>query len=425
MDDHEFGTYLRQLRQTPLLTPQEEWMIVQRLELRRQRLRFRLLSSPYVLHGAMTLAEGVATGEMRFDRVIEADVRDLRRKHQLIECISPLLRRIRQLHDSSVRAYIDWLHRQNYDSLRRHFRQWRELIHLIEQLEIRLEQLEVLWLQRRQAFSQETTNSCHVAKSCCCLSLETQHRFQRWDRRAVRSASAYVQAKNALVTPNLRLVVSVAKRYRLKGKDMLDLVQEGNLGLMRAADKFKSSFRGRFSTYAVWWIRKAVLKTIDQDRLVRSSFEVRMRARDIESCRQMLSHQLRRDPTLAEISAAMQLDERTVEKTAMMNGPPLNFELDIGSERTTSEAIYHKHAPSEHVNLNLMRHHLGQVMTSLDVRECKVLKLRYGWDGRGKRTLLEISKSLGLSRSRVGQIEQEALKKLRQRWKHWSEPLVD
>jgi RNA polymerase primary sigma factor len=225
-------------------------------------------------------------------------------------------------------------------------------------------------------------------------------------------------AREHLITANSRLVISVAKKYMGRGVPFLDLIQEGNIGLIRAAKKFDYRRGHKFSTYATWWIRQAVTRAIaDQGRTIRVPVHMGDQINKLLRIQHQITQRLGRDPSVEELAAALEVPPKKVENMIQVSRRPLSLETPTDDEDDSVLADFIEDqdasAPDDSATSNLLREHLDEVMHNLPPREVRILQLRYGLlDGQAY-TLEEVGRKMGVTRERVRQIEAQALSRLR------------
>ncbi len=274
--------------------------------------------------------------------------------------------------------------------------------------------LEVLCAKRIEAGHEATVELASWESSGGLASVPAEER-----RRAERAVREGLEAKDLLTEANLRLVVSIAKRYRNRGMAFLDLIQEGNLGLMRAVEKFDYRKGFKFSTYATWWIRQAITRAVaDQARTIRIPVHMVETINKVVRVQRQLSQELGREPSVEEVAVRIQFPVERVREIQRISQDTISLEQPMGSEEdfSLSDVIEDQGAevPVDAATRVLLNEAVQRALCELSEREQEVVRLRFGLDDGRIRTLEEVGRMFGVTRERVRQIETKTLAKLRQ-----------
>jgi RNA polymerase primary sigma factor len=438
--DDPVRMYLTQMGEIPLLLREEEISLARKIELTRLAFRRKVLESDYCARNAVEILQQVMDGVLPFDRTMKMSttenlVRSVVKKRlpQNIETTTKLLERNGRFFEDSLKV-------ENIEQAKKYLKQIRrnrrKIATLLEELSLRTSRIQPM-MKKLQGIRQKMHQLEQIIEAgpnrdyaeedieamkqelegLVDLVLETPKQLDKRLRAIEAVYAQYEQAKRDLSGGNLRLVVSIAKKYRNRGLSFLDIIQEGNTGLMRAVDKYEYRRGYKFSTYATWWIRQAITRAIaDHARTIRIPVHMIETMSKLRTVSKKLLQELGREPTIEEIAKEAEMSVSEARRVLKISKHPFSLDRPIGESEDSYFGDFIEDesvdSPVQSAAQEMLKDRIDHVLKTLTYREREIIKLRYGIGDGYTYTLEEVGRIFKVTRERVRQVEAKAVRKL-------------
>jgi RNA polymerase primary sigma factor len=439
--DDPVRMYLTQMGSIPLLNRKEEIELAKKIEVTRKRFRRRVLECDYALAQVVETLKRVHANELPFDRTIKVSLTENLEKDKILQRMPHNLKTLEHLLEQNVDDFIKSIDERRSDEERRFYRRnlklrRRKAVTLVEELSIRTQRVQPLMkkleqisrrmdeleqniamMESQRAAREERANLEKELRDLMMMTLEDASMLRKRIQSIKERFTEYEDAKRALSGGNLRLVVSIAKKYRNRGLSFLDLIQEGNTGLMRAVDKYEYRRGYKFSTYATWWIRQAITRAIaDQARTIRIPVHMIETMSKLRNVSKRLLQQLGREPSIEETAKEAGITIEETRRVMKISKHPISLDRPVGESEDSyfGDFIEDESAesPVNAATQEMLKDKIEQVLKTLTYREREIIKLRYGLGDGYTYTLEEVGRIFKVTRERVRQIEAKAVRKL-------------
>jgi len=438
--DDPIRTYLTQMGQIPLLTRELEIALARKIELARMAFRRKMLESDYCAQSAVDILQNVYDGTLSFDRTMRISTAEnlvraviKKRLPVNIQTVNKLLKKCQSLFRKFLQAQSDV---SNRAILKQIYRSRRKIATLLEELSLRtsriipmrnklhgisqkMHQLErvIAGGPRGDITAEDIEEMKQELAGLAELVMETPKQLDKRLRTVDRVFGQYEQTKRTLSSANLRLVVSIAKKYRNRGLSFLDIIQEGNTGLMRAVDKYEYRRGYKFSTYATWWIRQAITRAIaDHARTIRIPVHMIETMSRLRTASKTLLQKLGRAPTVEEIADEAKMSVEETRRVLKISKHPISLDRPIGESEDSyfGDFIEDENidSPVASAAQGMLKERIDVILKTLSYREREIIRLRYGIGDGYTYTLEEVGRIFKVTRERVRQVEAKAIRKL-------------
>ncbi len=433
--------YLSQMCQIPLLNREQEIALAKKIEITRRKFRRAVLDNDYALRHTVEILRKVAAGVLPFDRTIKVSLTEQLTKEQISGRLPTNLGTLDHLIEQNRRDFQTVVRKSSSEGAKamcklQYQRRRNKSLVLVEELSLRSRRVIPLMRQLEQ-FSQrmdylteriadlrekgtqplELDRCLGELRQLIMTTQESPRSLRRRVEEFRKSYKEYEAVKRQLSSGNLRLVVSIAKKYRNRGMSFLDLIQEGNTGLMRAVDKYEYRRGFKFSTYATWWIRQAITRSIaDQARTIRIPVHMIDMLSKLRQAQKVLTHEFQREPTAMELSEFLDLQIEDVQRVMDIGRGPVSLDRPVGEGEDNFLGEFLKDPssdnPARNANNGILRDRIDSLLKTLTYREREIIRLRYGLTDGFSYTLEEVGRMFKVTRERVRQIESKAVAKL-------------
>lgn len=435
--DDPVRVYLSQIGSLPLLSREDEMRLAMKIDLTRKYFRIKLLESPLAIREAISILESVRDGELAFERTLKTDPAIEVTREEIVEKLPNLIMKLRDILNENTQLYQrlteeNLSQRQKKRILKDIKENKKKCIRILKEVNIQtknikpaidklenvLNQMETM--QGDMESTHSNTKQQQFKGELVKLEMKAMEKAADLRRRIdeiKRKYSEYERAKRQLSSGNLRLVVSIGKRYRNRGLSFLDIIQEGNTGLMKAVEKYEYRRGYKFSTYATWWIRQAISRALaDQARTIRIPVHLYETMARLRYASKKLAQQKNREPSIEEIAEDSGVSIGETERVMIMSRHPVSIDKPIaeGEDSVYGDFIEDRsiESPLNVANYELLREKIEKVLETLSYREREILRLRYGIGIDQTYTLEEVGNIFRVTRERVRQIEAKAIRKL-------------